>query len=196
MVLNLKSHESLRPYRCELSIQITCGEKLINTIAISPAEAKLEMALLDAEAASTRSEHIYLWLRESGLPSEVAIRIHSLVDKTAEVAGRVYNVGKIIVIRVIEFIKAHPNMAIGMAVGASIGALTSMIPFLGPYLAPVATAIGATLGAVAGHRNDKMREGKIVNTGIIAVAQDLLEIATEFFRLVIDVFNVIFENAK
>lgn len=168
----------------------------MSATALSHAEAELEMALLNSEAMSTRSEHIYLWLRECGLPSEVAIRIDSLVDTTAEVAGRVYNVGKIIVIKIIEFVKTHPNMAIGMAVGASIGALTSMIPFLGPYLAPVAIAIGATLGAVAGHRSDKMSEGKIVNTGIIAVAQNLLEIAKAFFGLVIDVFNVIFENAK
>ena len=163
---------------------------------ISPMEAQFEMALMNAEAESTPSSNLYLWLRESGMPSEVAIRIQSLVDQTAVVAGKVYSIGKIVVIKIIEFVKAHPNMAIGMAVGASVGALTSMIPFLGPYLAPIAIAIGATVGAVAGHRSDKMDKGITVNTGVIAVAQDLLEIAKEFFKLLIDIFNAVFTQAK
>ena len=163
---------------------------------ISPMQAQLEIALLNAEAESTSSSNLYIWLRESGMPSEVAIRIQSLVDTTAEVAGQVYSIGKIVVIKIIEFVKAHPNMAIGMAVGASVGALTSMIPFLGPYLAPIAIAIGATMGAVAGHRSDKMDKGLTVNTGVIAVAQDLLEIAMEFFKLLIDIFNAVFTQAK
>lgn len=163
---------------------------------ISPIQAQIDMSLLNAEAESTSSSDLYLWLRESGMPSEVAIRIQSFVDTTAEVAGKVYSVGKIVVIKIIEFVKAHPNMAIGMALGASVGALTSMIPFLGPYLAPIAIAIGATVGAVAGHRSDKMDQGQAVNTGVIAVAQDLLEIAKEFFKLLIEVFNAVFKQAR
>ena len=163
---------------------------------ISPMQAQFEMALLNAEAESTSSSNLYLWLRESGMPSEVAIRIQSLVDQTAVVAGQVYCIGKIVVIKIIEFVKAHPDMAIGMVVGASVGALTSMIPFLGPYLAPIAIAIGATVGAVAGHRSDKMDMGLTVNSGVIAVAQDLLEIAKEFFKLLIDIFNAVFTQAK
>lgn len=163
---------------------------------ISPMQAQFEMALLNAEAESTSSSNLYLWLRESGMPSEVAIRIQSLVDQTAVVAGQVYCIGKIVVIKIIEFVKAHPDMAIGMVVGASVGALTSMIPFLGPYLAPIAIAIGATVGAVAGHRSDKMDMGLTVNTGVIAFAQDLLEIAMEFFKLLIDIFNAVFSQAK
>ncbi|NCA78007.1 MAG: hypothetical protein EOM90_16900 [Alphaproteobacteria bacterium] len=163
---------------------------------ISPMQAQFEMALLNAEAESTSSSNLYLWLRESGMPSEVAIRIQSLVDQTAVVAGQVYCIGKIVVIKIIEFVKAHPDMAIGMVVGASVGALTSMIPFLGPYLAPIAIAIGATVGAVAGHRSDKMDMGLTVNSGVIAVAQDLLEIAKQFFKLLIEIFNAVFTQAK
>lgn len=169
---------------------------LMTASTISPMQAQFEMALLNAEAESTPGSNLYLWLRESGLPSEVAIRIQSLVDTTAEVAGKFYSIGKIVVIKIIEFVKAHPNMAIGMAVGASVGALTSMIPLLGPYLAPLSIAIGATIGAVAGHRSDKMDKGQTFNTDVIGIAQDLLEIAKEFFKLLIDIFNAVFTQAR
>jgi hypothetical protein len=51
--------------------------------------------------------------------------------------------------------------------------------------------LGITIGAIAGHILDK---GKEVNEGIIGVAQDILEIARGFFKLLIDVFNSIFRN--
>jgi hypothetical protein len=65
------------------------------------------------------------------------------------------------------------------------------VPVLGSVLAPLATVLGITIGAIAGHRLDK---GKEVNEGIIGVAQDFIEIAREFFKLFIDVFNAIFRN--
>lgn len=78
--------------------------------------------------------------------------------------------------------------------GAAIGALVSMIPFLGPYLAPIITLLGVTIGAVAGHQLDKHDKGKFVNTDLnpILITQDLIEIAKEFFKLLIDVFNTVF----
>ena len=117
----------------------------MNAQVITPAHADLELTLLNADAESIPSSDLYVWLRESGLPSEVAIRLHSLVDTSAKVGGRVISIGKIILIKIIEFVKAHPNMAIGIAVGAAIGALVSMIPFLGVYLAPIVTVISTVI---------------------------------------------------
>ena len=166
----------------------------MNTRTLTPAQANLEIILLNAEAQSIPSSNLYLWLRESGLPSEVAIRLQSFVDTTAQVFGGVISVGKIVTLKIIDFVKANPHMAIGIAIGAAVGALSSMIPFLGPYLAPVAVAIGATLGAVAGHRSDKITRGEVANTGFIAVAQDIIEIARDFFMLIADIFNILFRG--
>jgi hypothetical protein len=137
------------------------------------------------------SSDLYAWLVDSGLPHEVTIRLHELASYTKKSGNKVLAVGKIILIKIIEFIKAHPNLAMGVALGAAVGLLVNSVPVLGSVLAPLATVLGITIGAIAGHRLDK---GKEVNEGIIGVAQDFIEIAREFFKLFIDVFNAIFRN--
>lgn len=168
----------------------------MNENVLSQAQADLKLTLMDAEAQSTSSSDLYLWLIESGMSSEVAIRLKELAEVTEKVADRTINIGKIILLKIIEFIKEHPNLAIGIAVGAAIGALVGLIPFVGVYLAPVVAAISATVGAIAGHRLDKIEQGKVVNTatGFIAIGQDIIEIAKEFFKLLADVFNSIFDE--
>jgi len=168
----------------------------MNAHVLSPMEAELELTLWNADADDMSSSDLYLWLRESGLPSEVAIRLHGLVDTVKEIGGSVINIGKIIIIKIIEFVKAHPNLAIGIAVGAAIGALAMMIPFLGVYLAPTAMLFGMTIGAVGGHRLDKIEKGQLVDTDVnlVSIAQDIIEIAKEFFKLLIDIFNSVFDE--
>lgn len=158
---------------------------------ISPAQANLKVALWQVEADSLTSSDLYVWLVDSGLPYEVTIRLHELATYTKKFGNKILAVGKIILIKIIEFVKAHPNLAIGIALGAAVGLLANSVPFLGLVLAPLATALGITIGAIAGHRLDK---GKEVNDGIIGVTQDIIEITRAFFQLLIDVFNTIFRN--
>jgi hypothetical protein len=161
---------------------------------LTPTQADFKLILMNAEAESVSSSDLYLWLCEQGLPSEVSIRLKDLIDSTAKVAGRVIHIGKIVLLKIIEFAKTHPNLAIGIAVGAAIGALVSMIPFLGVYLAPITMAISVSIGAIAGHRLDKIEQGQIVNTNsdLIAIGHDVIEIAKAFFSLLIDIFNTVF----
>ncbi|MDP2903375.1 MAG: hypothetical protein Q8N96_09760 [Methylovulum sp.] len=168
----------------------------MNAQVFTPGQAELELTLLNVDAESMSSSDLYLWLRESGLPSEVAIRLESLVDTVTEIGNRVISIGKIILIKIIEFVNAHPNLAIGIAVGAAIGTLVSMIPFLGVYLAPIAMAVSTTIGAIAGHRIDKLEKGQAVNTQaeLVAIGQDAIEIAKEFFKLLIAIFNAVFDE--
>lgn len=168
----------------------------MNEHVLTSAQANLDLALWNAEADSIASSDIYLWLRESGLPPEIAIRLKNLVDNTVEVADRIISIGKIILIKIIEFVKSHPNLATGIAVGAAIGVLVNMVPFLGPFLSPIAMVLGVSFGAILGHRLDKIEKGYAVNAGVnpIAIGQDVIEIAKEFFKLLIDIFNAVFEK--
>lgn len=161
---------------------------------VSIAQANLKMALWQVDADSMTSSELYAWLVDSGLPHEVTIRLHELASYTKKSGNKVLAVGKIILIKIIEFIKAHPNLAMGVALGAAVGLLVNSLPFLGSILAPLATALGITIGAIAGHRLDKHLQGKEVSGGIIGVAEDIIEIAREFFQLLIDIFNTIFRN--
>lgn len=157
-----------------------------------PAQAELKLALWQADADSVTSGELYAWLVDTGLSSDVAIRLHELIQKTKRVGSKVFEVGKIILIKIIEFVKAHPFLVMGAGIGAAVGAaVTSLIvsiPIVGQLLAPIATALGIAItvtGAVIGHNFDK----KFKNVG-----QDIFEIAKNFFGLLADVFNVVFRH--
>ena len=162
------------------------------------ATAELEFVLQCAEADTFSDTDFYQWLRESGLPIEVAIRLKALIDATAEIGGRTINIGRLIIVKLMDFIKMHKNLAIGIAIGAAIAVLVSSIPFLGPFLAPIAAAIGITFGALAGHRIDMGSSGKMpypVNDPI-AIAQDVIEIAKAFLKLFIELLQIVLAGAQ
>lgn len=162
---------------------------------LTPAQANLELAILNAEAESMSSSDFYAWLKGLGLPDEAAIRLKGVAEITAEVGKRVINVGKMILMKIIEFVKAHPNLAVGIAIGGAIGAMVNMIPWIGQFLAPIAALIGVTIGALAGHRLDKAASGQPQNSGLVAIGQDVIEIASAFFKLLIDILNLTLSGA-
>lgn len=149
--------------------------------SLSLVEANLELALLQADADSVSSSDLYLWLRESGLPPEIAIRLKDLISFTKKIGEKILALGKIIVIKLIEFAKKNPNLVIGIALGASLSFLVSAVPYLGPILALVAAPFGIAVGAIAGHRMDLGKSGESV--GLIEITQDTINLAKEFFAL-------------
>lgn len=169
---------------------------------LSQPQANLKISLWQVEATSTTSNELYIWLHDSGLPDEISLRLHELATYTRKANGKVFAIGKIILLKIIEFVKAHPHLVLGCGVGVAVGAavnfLVNSIPFVGPLLAPLATALSTTLGIVifglAGHRVDKRTQGKEVRDGIIGYAEDIIEIVAGFFQLLADVFNIVFYN--
>lgn len=159
---------------------------------LSIAQANLKLALWNAQAELVNGSEIYIQLQELGLLEEVVSRLHEILNYTKKVAGRVFSIGKIVLIKIIEFVKAHPFLVVGAGIGAVVGSaiasLITSIPFLGQLLAPVAAMLGITItaiGAVVGHRFDKQFQG---------VGQDLVEIAQHFFALLADVFDCVFRG--
>ena len=159
---------------------------------LSVAQSNLKLALWNAEADSITTSQLYAEIQELGLPQEVVSRLHELITFTKRVTGRVYAIGKIVLLKIIEFVKAHPFLVAGAGIGAVIGAaiagLITSIPFIGPLLAPLATVLGITIttvGMVIGHRLDRQFPG---------VGKDIAEIIQEFFSLFSDVFNTIFRD--
>ncbi|ACB53608.1 hypothetical protein cce_4260 [Crocosphaera subtropica ATCC 51142] len=134
--------------------------------SLSPAQAKIDLTLWQVEADSISSNELYVWLVDSGLPSDVACRLHELISFTKRVGNKIFNIGKIVLIKIIDFVKAHPFLVAGMGIGAVIGqaiaTLIVPIPFLGQLLAPIAAVLGITItltGAVIGNRLDKRFSG-------------------------------------
>lgn len=169
---------------------------------VSQAQANLKMALWQADAGSMSSSDLYVWLNDSGLPYEVTIRLHELANYTQIAGNKVFDCGKIILIKIIEFVKAHPSLVAGVGIGVTLGVavnyLVSSIPFIGTLLAPLAAVLAATFGVVvfgiAGHRLDKRAQGKEVHNGLMGFAEDIVEIVKAFFQLMVDIFNLVFQN--
>jgi hypothetical protein len=160
--------------------------------ALSPGQANLKLALWQSDADQMTSADVYAWLVTSGLPANVALRLHELLTYTKRVGRKVFSIGKIILLKILEFVKAHPLLVtgagIGAVVGAAIASLIASIPFLGPLLSPIAALLGITItaaGAVIGHRLDKKFSG---------VGEDIFEVARLFFDLVIETFNLVFKH--
>ena len=57
--------------------------------AFKLANSNLEMALLQAEADSFTSNEIYAWLLSSGLPNQIATKLHELLTYTKKVGKKI-----------------------------------------------------------------------------------------------------------
>lgn len=169
---------------------------------LSLAQSNLEMALFQANANSITNNELYVQLASFDLPQEIIIRLRQLTTYNKKIGQKVFAVGKIILIKIIDFIKEHPHLVTGIGIGVTIGlavqSLVSTIPFIGHMLAPIAGALSATLGitilGVAGHRLDKKSKGKELSNGFIGIAEDVIEIVKEFFSFLADIFNTVFNQ--
>jgi len=160
-------------------------------MSMSPAEATVELTMLHADTTDFSFSEIAADLANRAIPLEVVTRMQGLWDKTKIIAGEVITTGRIIVIKIWEFIKANPNMAIGMVIGAAIGALVGLIPFIGAWLAPIAMAIGATVGGLTGGRMDDIASGIAVTNTMF---EDLISAAKKFYALLAEIFNALKDN--
>lgn len=152
-------------------------------IAMTPAEAKLDLALWQAEADLCSGEDLYVQFRELNIPSEIAIRLKELLSVVRRLGKKVISIGKIIAIKIVEFIRQHPNLSSGIALAAAVAWLLSSIPFLGVVLAPIALVIGIPVGAVLGHRMDQAeRAMPIRDFGVVGLGQDIIEIVRSFLQ--------------
>lgn len=157
----------------------------MTTLPMTSTEAKLELMILNTDANALDWTDLATLLHRRGAPLELVTRMQELWEKTKVIAGKVVNIGRVIVMKIWEFIKANPHMVLGAVLGAALGALVNLVPFIGPLLAPVAMTIGITLGVLEGHRIDKIAEGQNVNYSIFG---DLITAAKRLFQLIADIF--------
>jgi hypothetical protein len=154
-------------------------------MTLSTAQATLDLSLLHASANKTDFNDIAIDLAKRGTPLEVVTRLQGLWNNTQSIAGEIIAIGKIIVIKLWEFIKANPNMTIGIVLGAAIGALVNLIPWIGHFLAPIAMTVSAFLGGIAGHQLDKIAKGDYVSGSLF---ENLITAAKLFYQLFADIF--------
>lgn len=165
---------------------------------LSAPQANLKLALWNAQSEATSSVDLYVKLQSFGLPEEVTSRLHELIEVTKKVANTAFAIGKIVVIKIIEFVKAHPFLITGASIAAAIsfviGGLVTSVPILGQMLAPVIATLGVSFtvaGAVVGHRVDSYLNGM----GQFIGKFDLEQTVRDFFEELTDVFSIVFSKS-
>jgi len=107
------------------------------------------------------------------IPVEILTRMEDLWDTTQRIGKEIIAIGKIIVMKIFDFLKANPKLAAGMAVGVIVYFLSNTIPLIGPFLAPILATIAA-----------------VYTLYKITSANEMQEMVKDFFKLLVTVFNI------
>lgn len=145
-----------------------------STSLMNTEQALLEVSMLNAEVSNQSFEDVVVEGIGGGVPPEVLTRMKDLWEKTKEIAGEVVEIGKIIIMKIIEFLKAHPKLAASLAIGAAVYLLTHAIPLIGPLLAPLLAAASA-----------------IYTFGTVSSLDEAIDMAKKFFQLLVEIFNAV-----
>jgi hypothetical protein len=143
---------------------------------MSAARGHIELVLLSSRTEEMDKDVQFLRLTNRGLPRELVSRLDDLWDMTRACGGYVIRVGRIIVVKVFEFVDLHSEANVGMSISAAVRAFSEMVPILGPTLEPV-TAV------VAAHRFGGCFDGTDYE-------EKLYQSARGFIKLTAQVFNV------
>lgn len=153
-----------------------------NAVALKPEEGMFELSLLNAEASETKFDDFVVDAIERGIPPELITRLKDIWGAAQTIAGEVVAVGRIILGRIMDFVKQNPKLTLGLALGAAVAALVGGIPLIGPLLQPlsawVATLYGGGVGAA-------MQQGDFSGSPFTAAT----ELASKFFELLVTIFR-------
>ena len=151
-------------------------------------KATFEALLFQAEASGLDKVETMAFLSNQGVPLEVITRMDSLWEQTVMVANQVLHIGKIIIMKLIQFIKENPNMIIGLAIGLGLGMLSASVPFIGNFIAPIVTVAFSTIFVLKGHRLDKTMKGEYIGDSLI---EDTIIIIKKFWSFFYEIFNAV-----
>jgi hypothetical protein len=118
--------------------------------SMNTAIAEIELLNLDLQVENFDRTDAFTWLLKTGVPLTVVTRLEELWTTTKELGGKIIKIGKIIIFKIIDFIKRNAKMALGIVLGAAVGALINMVPLIGPLLSPLSIAIMAFFGGTVG----------------------------------------------
>lgn len=144
------------------------------TSHLSREVALFEVTLLNAKTSDLIFDDVVVDGIGGGIPIEVLTRMKDLWESTKEIGGEIVAIGKIIIIQIIDFLKANPKLVASLAIGASVYLLSNAIPFIGPYLAPLLAVVST-----------------LYSFGTMSTLDETINTAKNFFQLLVAVFNAV-----
>lgn len=162
-------------------------------VIVLTAPQKMALMTMESQAKQKTSLDFFNEFTNMGLSQEAVTALKEISIKTAkDIAGKTIEIGKIIVMKILDFVKENPGMFIGAAIGGAIGALSLFIPFIGAMIAPYGATLGAAIGVLVGNQMQNTKEGKLNSGGLTADIENAIDIAKKFFNLLKDIFMAIF----
>lgn len=164
-------------------------------------KAKIDLLMLHSKAENFNAADFVTELINKGLPNEIVTRLQLLGNQVKYIGKQSINIGKIILMKLWDFINENPNLAVGFAIGLGlatlVGMLINLIPWIGTWLSGIVTPIIAVItipiGTLKGHRLDKVAKGENVSDSIL---EDLITIAKKFWTLIVDIFTAVKDELK
>ena len=149
-------------------------------IKASPAQSKLKLMLWEKEVEEYSSTDFYLMLQNMNLPESVVTHLHDLSFSKASIGKTIISIGKVILLKIINFVKEHHRSALGTSIKSVLRAavcyLVGQIPVIGQFLKPVVVALDIALFGESSSQS--------VKTEVRTEGQTLDELAQDFFSLV------------
>jgi len=154
--------------------------------------AQLHLGEYNVLAQDASSTDVFAFFVNQGLPLEFSTRLlEDLWGKTKIVAGEVIHIGKIIILKIVEFIKENPHMSVGTAIGAAVYVLINAIPYIGPFVAPLIGGAAIITGMAVGSLMDMASKGQKIDPSFLGLTQAVINSAKKFFELIIDIFLIL-----
>ncbi|WP_090312403.1 hypothetical protein [Pseudomonas linyingensis] len=147
-------------------------------------QALIRLSMLNAEVVDADFEEVMVSKISSGWPPELMTRLEGLWGVTKRMAGESVAIGKIILMKVFEFVENNPKVFVGAAVGAAFSVLASGIPFVGAIIAPYVAAIGALTGAAVGAAMQTPKADGSIESGLITLAESFFGLFVAIFKAV------------
>lgn len=114
--------------------------------------------IVSVDLPSRRELHAQL--DHMALSADAKVLMGKLLDTTADVAGKIIEVGRQILSFVMDLLKRFPNTGLGLAIGLTLTVLIGAIPLLGavlgPLIGPILTAFTLTTGTLADMKNSSL----------------------------------------
>ena len=130
---------------------------------------------------------------DASTATEFRRKMKSLLETTQIIGGKLVYIGRIVCIKLWDFICENPNMALGTLVGAIFGLFLSAVPLIGGILALLSTYLGATIGSYI----DQLQKGGTEVDGTLSkVLVGATNATKEFFKLIREILAALKNDFK
>lgn len=167
---------------------------------MSNAKANFKLFLWNKEAESVSDLDIFSRMSQWNFPGEITSRLHDLLKASIKFTGKVLRIGKIVILKVLEFVENNPGLVAGLGVGVVLGGALAgflasihapvLLGFLNPLITPITTALGSfaqfALPIVGGGL------GNFLDRNAPEMGKSVVDTAKKFFKLFADILDAVF----